>query len=581
MMSRQREPAGLSGNDHGSTSGSQPLSYSYEMSVRAISFAATMWLSLATPVGAVAARCPAGDTWTLAVGAERALARADWPRAATIYGCATRSSNDPALAERATRTAYENRQFHAAVDAARRWLALVPDSEVARRHLATGLLRLYDDEAAAAQFALLLDTSYQDRARGYLVLLGILAAEPNETGAALIMERLAARDAGLAEAQYAASVLWQRAEHGGKALAAADRALALRSGWRQAELARVRALATQGRIDEALQLSSELAADGDLFSKISHAWLLLGNDRRDEAAALFEELRRAGGAAAGDALGGLAAIAIDERRFDDATRLLNEASRDPQQAETLQWNLAQIAEERDEPAPAARQYQRITTGTRAVAAQLRAFRLWRELGAPERAELLIDDFLAMSAAETSNVVAGVAALLVDEDRGGSAIALIDRALLHMPDDNLLLARAFLLERQERVPEAIADLRKVLARRPQDPEAQNALGYTLVDRTRSIREGHRLIARALEAKPDSYAIQDSMGWALVRMGRLDEGRGWLEQAWKRSQDPEVAAHLGETLWMQGRIEDAWRIWDEALAANPDSRPLKRAIERHPR
>ena len=88
-------------------------------------------------------------------------------------------------------------------------------------------------------------------------------------------------------------------------------------------------------------------------------------------------------------------------------------------------------------------------------------------------------------------------------------------------------------------------------------------------------------RALEAKPDSFAIQDSMGWALVRLGRLDEGRTWLERAWDRSRDPEVAAHLGETLWLQGRGDEARRVWDEALAENPGSAPLLRAIERHPR
>ena len=125
------------------------------------------------------------------------------------------------------------------------------------------------------------------------------------------------------------------------------------------------------------------------------------------------------------------------------------------------------------------------------------------------------------------------------------------------------------------------MRAVVAHRPNDPATLNGLGYTLVDRSIAIEEGRRLIVRALEDKPDSFAIQDSMGWVLVRQGKLDEGRGWLERAWDNSRDPEVAAHLGEALWMQGRAEDARRIWDLALAENPDSAPLKRAIERHPR
>ena len=525
-------------------------------------------------------RCPSRDAYDLVVGAERALARADWPLAARDYGCAAQRSDDAALAERATRSAYDNHQLVSAVAGARRWLELAPDSEVARRFLAVGLLRLYQDADAARQFALLLDASYPDRARGYMVLLGVLVEERNETGAARVMERLAATDAGLAEAQYVTSVLWQRAEDGNKALAAARRAIELRPGWRVAELAEVRALATLGRFEEMLRQSAALAADGDGHTKLNHAWLLYGNDRRDEAMAAFDALR-ASKEAGIDALTGLGTIALDEDRLDDAFRIFNELAREPRQTDTALWHLGRIAEERDDMTLAVRHYERISSGPRAVAAQLRAFGLHRELGAPERAELQLDDFLAAAPAITRDIISGLAARLVDQGQGEQAIALMNRALALLPDDDLRLARGFLMERLDRLPEAVADMRAVASRRPDDPVAQNALGYTLVDRSIAVEEGHRLIARALAAKPDSFAIQDSMGWALVRLGRLEEGRTWLEKAWDRSRDPEVAAHLGETIWLQGRAEEAYRVWDDALADNPGSAPLRRAIERHPR
>ena len=177
----------------------------------------------------------------------------------------------------------------------------------------------------------MLKTSYTDRARGYMVLLGILAEEPNESGAARVMDRLTATDAGVAEAQYAAAVLWLRAEDAGRALAAARRALELRAGWRMAELVVVGAQTKLGQREEALASAARLAADGDPNSKLTHAWLLLELDRHGEAAQAFEELRAAGGPAAADAQDGLAAIALDERRFDDAERLLNDAARDPKQ----------------------------------------------------------------------------------------------------------------------------------------------------------------------------------------------------------------------------------------------------------
>jgi len=532
----------------------------------------------AAHASASADSCARGDAWSLSMDAERALERGAWPEAARQYACAARVSDDPAVAERATRESYDNLQLERAALAAKRWLELVPASEVARRYLATSLLRLYDEDEAAVQFAELLKTSYADRARGYLVLLGILSTEDNETGAARVLDKLAAGDATLPEAQYAASMLWNRAENGAKALAAAERALALRPGYPQAEFARVHALTAMGRNDEALEHSAMLAASGDPFMQLSHAWQLLGDDRQDEAVALFEELRRGGGPAAADAASALASIAVDEKRYDDAAHLLEDAARDPQQADGLRWQQGQIAEARGNRIGAARLYQGIQSGPRALAGQLRAHRLLREQGAPEMAEMLIDDYLAAVPADTVDVASGVAAILVEEGKGNDAIALIDRALKVLPDDGLRLARGFLLERLDRVPEAVADMRKVVARRPNDPMALNALGYTLVDRTKSVEEGRQLIERAIAEKPDSYAIQDSMGWALVQSGQLEDGKGWLQHAWDRSEDPEVAAHLGETLWRMGRTDDAKKLWDEALAANPDSPPLKRAIER---
>jgi tetratricopeptide (TPR) repeat protein len=521
--------------------------------------------------------CPRGDAWTLSISAERALERGAWPEAARDYACAARLSSDAAVAERATRTAYDNLQLERAADSARRWLVLLPSSEVARRYLATSLLRLYDEDGAAEQFTALLETSYSDRARGYLVLLGILSGEDNDTGAARVMERLAAGDATLPEAQYAAAMLWQRAEHGARALAAAERALALRPDYPQAEYARVRALTTVGRRDEALAASAKLAAGGDPFMRLAHAWQLLGEERRDEAANLFEEIRREGNAASADAASALASIAIDESRLEEAERLVDDAARDPEQAAGARWQRARIAEERGDESGAARLYQAIETGPRALGAQLRAHRLLQEQGAPEMAEMLIDDYLDSAPGDGVDVVDGVAANLVEDGHGDEAIELIDRARAVLPGDSLLLARAFLLERLDRVPEAVADMRKVAQHRPDDPTALNALGYTLVDRTRSVEEGTKLIERAIAEKPDSYAIQDSMGWALVQGGRLDEGKAWLDKAWAGSEDPEVAAHLGEALWRMGRTGEAKKLWDEALAENPESRPLKRAIE----
>jgi len=137
---------------------------------RAVALLLAVWTASSAQASASADSCARGDAWSLSMDAERALERGAWTEAARQYACAARASDDPVVAERATREAYDNLQLERAVESAKRWLELAPTSEVARRYLATSLLRLYDEDGAAVQFAELLKTSYADRARGFLVL---------------------------------------------------------------------------------------------------------------------------------------------------------------------------------------------------------------------------------------------------------------------------------------------------------------------------------------------------------------------------------------------------------------------------
>lgn len=560
--------------------GARPLRYSAGMRLGSMfSGVALAAVAVFAPAAAPAADCGTADADAQVRVAGLALAQGDWPLASGAFACAAAAADDPELAERATRVAFENAQLQDAVQSATRWLALQPGREEARRFLATSLLRLYRNDAAAEQFRAILDSAYSDRARGYTALLGILAGERNETGAALVMEALATADPELPEAQHARSVLWQQAEHGQRALEAARRALELRPRWRLAELAEVRALLMLGRTDEGLALAASLAADADPLSQLNHAWLLVGARRDEDARQAFEALRR-GQVGASEALEGLGTLAFTRRDYEAAKRHFTELAQGSRGNETALAFLGLIADEQGEEELAARYLERVVSGPRAVASQLRAYRLMEEMGASARAEIMLADFLEQSPESVRDLVAGRASQLADAGRGGDAVVLMRRAASYYPDDDdLRLAEAFVLERLDRVPEAIAVMRGVLARRPDDPTALNSLGYTLVDRTGKAAEGQALIARALELRPDSYAIMDSAGWALFRLKRDEEALAWLERAWDRSRDPEVAAHLGEVLWALGRRDEARELWQRAQQDAPDNRNLRRTMERH--
>jgi len=115
-------------------------------------------------------------------------------------------------------------------------------------------------------------------------------------------------------------------------------------------------------------------------------------------------------------------------------------------------------------------------------------------------------------------------------------------------------------------------------RPDHAHAYNALGYTLADRTQRISEAHGLIETALKLAPDDPFIMDSMGWVLYRMGRGKEGLDYLQRAFKQRPDPEIAAHLGEVLWVLGQQDQAKQIWAESLKGHPSNEVLQSTVKR---
>lgn len=159
------------------------------------------------------------------------------------------------------------------------------------------------------------------------------------------------------------------------------------------------------------------------------------------------------------------------------------------------------------------------------------------------------------------------------------LQVFERGLAAYPDDNALLyARGLSWERRDRIDRAEADLRKILVTDPENVAALNALGYTLADRTKRYREAQQLIDRARTADPDNAAIIDSYGWVLYRLGKTQEALVQLRRAWSLVKDPEIAAHIGQVLWEQGKHEEANKYFDEARKLDPENRALRRALDK---
>ncbi|MFM9817602.1 UNVERIFIED_CONTAM: tetratricopeptide repeat protein [Spiribacter pallidus] len=161
-----------------------------------------------------------------------------------------------------------------------------------------------------------------------------------------------------------------------------------------------------------------------------------------------------------------------------------------------------------------------------------------------------------------------------------SIAVLDRAVADYPrDTDLRYARAITRISMDRLADAEADLRFIIRQNPEDARALNALGYTLVDETDRIEEGRALIEKAFALAPDDPAIIDSMGWAAFRAGQPEQALPYLRRAHERTEgDAEIAAHLGEVLWVLGQRDKARAVWQDAIERQPDHPVLTETIQR---
>ncbi len=127
------------------------------------------------------------------------------------------------------------------------------------------------------------------------------------------------------------------------------------------------------------------------------------------------------------------------------------------------------------------------------------------------------------------------------------------------------SRAITSERIGDWPAAEADFRKALELNPEQPQVLNYLGYSLLERREKLDEALAMIERAVEASPDSGYIVDSLGWGLYRLGRYQEAVEPMERAVELMPvDPVVNDHLGDVLWAVGRRMEARFQWQRALS-----------------
>jgi predicted Zn-dependent protease len=146
------------------------------------------------------------------------------------------------------------------------------------------------------------------------------------------------------------------------------------------------------------------------------------------------------------------------------------------------------------------------------------------------------------------------------------------------DEELRYARSLFSERLGNIDAVESDLLHIIDRDPENATALNALGYSLANHSARLDEAEALVKRALEIEPNDPAMIDSYGWIMLLKGNIKEAVILLERAFKYTQDHEIAAHLGEALWLSGDQGRAKVVWEAGLKDTPNSPIIMETLRR---
>jgi predicted Zn-dependent protease len=359
-----------------------------------------------------------------------------------------------------------------------------------------------------------------------------------------------------------------------------DRALALKPDWERAALLKAEILGRK-KPDEAIAyLTLFVAANPEARAAAGGlAQFLVEQKRYGEARAVFQRLWD-NDRNAREFEFGVAVISVQMKDWETAESLFRDLKRaNYGENGAVELYLAQIADETGRYQEAIERYKAVPDGERAWLAKLRVAAMMGKLGNVADARKYLADLPAVTIEQRVQVRQAEAQLLRDANDNNGAYGVLVLALKEHPDSTeLLYDAAMVAEKLDKIDDAEARLRRVVELKPDDAQALNALGYTLVDRTTRTSEGFVLIEKAHKLSPDDPFILDSMGWALFRLGRYGEAEAYLRRALNERPDAEVAAHLGEVLWAKGERERAQEVWQSQLKTTPDNPVLLETVRR---
>lgn len=519
------------------------------------------------------------------LSAELAGQRSDLGYALDVYLALTLETRHPLIAERATWIAQFAQQPQAALDAAIIWATVTPDNPDSQR-TAAGLL--LQQEQYLDAFEHLLRYEQLSGESNYTLLAGHLAESNNPVVSDLYQQMLQQsqqREESSSDLETALALLSDELGDQQATQSHLQAALNIQPDNVRALQLKARLLRLDGQSTAAVEvLNQALKSNPEevrLWLELARTQLKSGQLRAAEQT--FDriitlqpdnpQIRLA-----------LARIQMETGQNSAARQTLEELTEYPLLADQAWLHLGQLAENDKDTAAALESYQQVTSGQALLEAARASTRILLQQDQYHGALQFLHLKRQQAPELTTPLTLMGEQLLRQQSDYAAALQWIDEGRYLLPEGQdspqLLYSRAMINFQLNDLQQMENDLQLLLEIEPNSAMALNALGYTLVDRTSRINEGLLLIQKAHALDSEAPEILDSLGWALFKLGRKVEAREYLEEAYARLPDEEIAAHLAETLWELGERKLALELLKHHLSSTTATPAINRMLERRP-
>ena len=523
------------------------------------------------------------DLLYLLLGAEIAGQKGVYEVSLENYIKATKWTNDPKIAERATQIALFNNNEEKASEAVTLWLQMDEESVDARKIAAMLEIKQGKYEKAISHLRFLKSKEGKGFRKIIMDMARHIDKEDSKEGAFDFMDRLDKAFPDDPDVHYAYALLAMTKTDWGQAHNEILKAIQLRPQWKQARIVEVRILAQKGNSEKALSLLKDMIAEDPESDELHmiYAQYLVDLKDYDLAEIELQEIVTKKPKHY-DAIYSLALVKMQNKQPDEARNLFYKLIDVPKWQNQAFYYLGRIDAKKNQIKNAISWLEKINSGPLVLDAQMTIVSL---LAADKRLGEAQTNLRALHRhfpAQAHRFYLLEAELLNENHDYEGAFRVLSQALESLPDHTqLLYTRALVAERLDRLDILERDLLRILEKTPDDPNALNALGYTLADRTDRYEEARAYLDRAIQLKPDDPVIMDSYGWLQYRLGDFQIALDYLQRAYKLHEDPEIAAHLGEILWVKGQKDEAKAVWKKALSEDPNSTYLLKIKESFPK